>query len=96
MAEMDWIVQDQGGMLAHGRADDYLIIGDDYGVILTRWSHDADRVAAIRQAVVNTIRVYVGTTPEDEFRLRRLAQSYEDGQPVAGQPAWQHGYVPRG
>ena len=82
-------------LTATGESDTYLIVRDQTGVLLTRWYPSANLGAAILQIALTTIRIQAQAQADVDAaiaRLRRMAQEYESGVDVTGQPAWQHNY----
>ena len=90
------------GELACGDSWTYLITRDDRAVVLTRWETGPNPAAyeVACQAAMYAIRFSgaYGVVPEagdvTVAHLRKLAQQYESGLDVAGEPAWRHGYSP--
>jgi hypothetical protein len=80
--------------IAVGTDETYLIAADDRHVVLTRFTTGAGQVPETTQAALNAI-LLANPLPDAEAvtrqHMRRVAQQFEDGQDLDGQPAWQHG-----
>lgn len=95
MSTLTWRpVPDGTAEIALGKRWRYLIADDGRSLILTRTAITAVVWSAAAEGALNAIALrYAGRPDTDAAQrtyLRRLAQEYEDGQDMPGQPAWRH------
>ena len=100
MTGLQWTPLDGGSELSSGQDWVYLITRDAGRLVLTRWEPEPNQLGweVARQAALHAIQlggawdVVPETTVAIIAHMKDMAQQYESGLDVIGQPAWAHGY----